>query len=68
MISSSFLKAQYVTGQNPIPVPPCPDAPELAGARSLPSSHSESYGFLSGPASRHICPASSLGILVQYTG
>jgi len=62
--SEAGLKGQFVTGSSPIPALTCPDAPELG----LPSSRSYSYGSQSSPASRRICPASSLGILVQYAG
>ena len=58
------LKARLAIGPSPIPALTCPDTPELG----LPSSHSYGYGFQSRPAFSRICPASVLGILVQYAG
>jgi len=66
-------KVQFATGPQPTPALTCPDTPELAGPRRLPSIHSYSYGFQSSPAFSRICPASvsrmtSSGILMQYAG
>jgi len=58
------LKIQFVTDPSPILALTCPDTPELG----LPSIHSLGYGLREGPAFSRICPASTSGILVQYTG
>jgi len=60
-------------GPSPIPALTRPDTPELAGARSLPSTHSYGYGFRSSPAFSRICPASvsrmtASEMLVHYSG
>jgi hypothetical protein len=55
-ISRIELTLQFETGRSPIPALTCPDAPELAGARSLPSNHSYGYGFMAG-----VLPATPAG-------
>ncbi len=62
--SEAIDEVQFVTGPSPIPALACSDAPELG----LPSSHSYGYDSQSSPAFRRICPASSLGMLVKYSG
>ncbi len=51
-----------------MPALTCPDALELSAARGLPSRHSHGYASQSNPAFKHIRPALTLDILVQYAG